>query len=154
MEYYLEVRFLDRNYNASVHFATTFPTSTEANADQFFNELISALERRKVDILTSSYFRIDNDPKLKIQTLESHESYLKRSTAHIQIDRYDIEDPDQNMSVTENLLQKFYADKKPIAEYTGTVNTPVIVRDKQRGDDIRNDFYYFTLEHLSPINSN
>ncbi|WP_312391120.1 hypothetical protein [Chryseobacterium sp.] len=154
MEYYLEVRFLDRNYDASIHFATTFTASTEANAQQFFNELISALKRRKVDILNSKYFRIDNDPILKGRTLENHNFYLSRSTASIEIDQYYIEDPDQNMSVTENLLQKFYAGKEPVAEIAKRVNIPVIGKDRQTNDHIRNDIYYFNLEHLSPKSKN
>lgn len=154
MEYYLEVRFLDRNYDASIHFATTFTASTEANAEQFFNELISALKRRKVDILNSDHFRIDNNPTLKELTLKNHKLYLSRSTCSIKIDQYYIEDPDQNMSITENLLQKLNVGKKPIAEVARGVNIPVIGKDRQTNDDIRNDVYYFTLEHLSPKSEN
>jgi hypothetical protein len=150
MKFYLDLRFTYISYDASVHFASTFTASTEANAKQFFNELISALERKKVDILHSDYFRIDDNSMLESRTLENHAFYLRRSTAKIEIDHYYIENPDQSMSVTENLLQKFYSDKKPVAQLKRKHNLPVIVKNKETRDDIRNDFYYFNLEHLSP----
>lgn len=154
MKFYLDVRFIDISFDASVHFATTFTSKTEANADQFFNELILALDRRNVDILHSEYFRIDDNPMLERRTLENHSFYLGKSTAKIEIDHYYIENPNQNMSVTENLLQKFYSNKKPVAELARRHKMPVIVKNRQTRDNIRNDFYYFSLEHLSHKSEN
>ncbi|MCY1662758.1 hypothetical protein [Chryseobacterium sp. SL1] len=154
MEFYLDLRFIDTNYDASVHFATIYTASTEASAKQFFSELLAALERRKVNIIAKYNDRIDNNPELRKRSLENHNFYLTKSSAHIKIDHYYIEDPDQSMSITENLLQKFYSDKEPVAELARRVNVPVIVKDRQTRDDIRNDFYYFTLEHLTPVIGN
>ncbi|SIR48260.1 MULTISPECIES: hypothetical protein [unclassified Chryseobacterium] len=152
MEYYIELKIEDNNYSAIIHFATTFHVNSKSEAAHFYAELLSAFRRRNVMIFSSSYIRLDNDPILKERMFEYHNFYLGRATAYIEIDQYYVENPDQNKSLYENLVEKVFAGENSTAEIGKKFKIPVRVADKKTRTPITNDLYYFNVQHLIPKN--
>ncbi|KIX19815.1 hypothetical protein SY27_17345 [Flavobacterium sp. 316] len=150
MEYFLELKFEDSNYNALIHFATTFLTNSEAEGKLFVEELLSAFQRRKVMILSYSYNRIDNNPELRERMYEYHDFYLNRATASIQVEQFHVENPNQEKSLWDNLIGKFFEGEDSTANIGNKYEIPVRVVDKKTRNPINSEFYYFSVEQLIP----
>ena len=150
MEFLLELRFEDNEYNAIIHFMKIFNANDENEANHFYTELISAFKRRGVLLFPSTYIRIDNIPELRERTYEYHQFYLSRATANIQVEEFHLENPDQEKSLWENLVEKFFFGKNSTANIGKQYNTPVRVVDKQTRNPIGDEFYYFSVEQLIP----
>jgi hypothetical protein len=152
MEFFLEIRFEDLNCNAIIHFATTFIVKNEVEAKHFVAELLAAFERRKVVIFSRSYNRLDNNPDLKERMYEYHNFYVSRATAHIQVEQFHLENPNQEQSLWDNLVSKFFEGDDSTANIGTKYNIPVRVVDKQTRNPINDEFYYFSVEQLIPKN--
>ncbi|WP_338376464.1 hypothetical protein [uncultured Flavobacterium sp.] len=150
MEFLLELRFEDIGYNAIIHFMTSFTANDENEAKHFYTELISAFNRRGVVLFPSTYIRIDNNPELRERTYEYHQFYLSRATAKIQIEQFHLENPDQDKSLWDNLVEKFFAGENSTANIGRQYNIPVRVVDKHTRNPIGGEFYYFSVEQLIP----
>lgn len=150
MEFFLELKFEEINYNAIVHFATTFFAKDNLEANQFYTELTSAFKRRGVTLFPSTYIRIDNDLDLRNRTYEYHNFYLSRATANIQVEQFLLENPDQDKSLWDNMIEKFFAGEDSTANIGRKYDIPVRVMDKKTRNPITGDFYYFYVEHLIP----
>ncbi len=150
MEFLLELRFEDNGYNAMIHFMTTFTANDENEANHFYTELISAFKRRGVLLFPSTYIRIDNDPELRARTYEYHQFYLSIATAQIQVEQFHLENPDQDKTLWDNLVEKFFAGENSTANIGRQYNIPVRVVDKQTRNPIGGEFYYFSVEQLIP----
>lgn len=152
MEFFLELKFEDLNYNALIHFATTFTVNTETEAEHFINELLAAFERRKVVVFSRSYNRLDNNPELRARRYEYHNFYLKRATATIQIEQFHLDNPNQEKSLWDNLVGKFFDGTDSTANIGTKYDIPVRVMDKETRNPIDDEFYYFSVEQLIPKN--
>lgn len=152
MEFFLELKFEDSAYNALIHFATTFIANTEAEAKLFVKELLAAFQRREVIVLSCSYNRLDNNTELRERMYEYHKFYLSRATATIQVEQFHIENPNQEQSLWDNLVGKFFGGKDSTANIGTKYNIPVRVVDKKTRNPIDNEFYYFSVEQLIPKN--
>ena len=150
MEFLIDLRFEDKGYNAIIHFVTTFTAKDEIEAQYFYDELISAFKRRNVTLFPSTYVRLDNDPEFRERTYEYHQFYLSRATANIQVEQFHLEKPDQEKSLWDNLVEKFFAGENSTANIGRKYNTPVRVVDRQTRNPITGEFYYFSVEHLIP----
>lgn len=148
MEFLIDLRFEDKEYRAIVHFVATFLAKDEDEARLFVDELIAGFKRRGVVIFPSTYKRIDNDLELRERSYEYHQFCLSRATAHIEIEQFYLENPDQNKSLWDNLLEKFFAGENSTASIGRKHNIPVRVMDKETRNPILDEFYYFTVEHL------
>lgn len=150
MEFLLELRFEDNGYNAMIHFMTTFTANDENEADHFYIELISAFKRRGVLLFLSTYIRIDNNPELLERTYEYHQFYLSGATANIKVEQFHLENPNQDKSLWDNLVEKFFSGENSTANIGRQHNIPVKVVDKQTRNPISGEFYYFSIEQLIP----
>lgn len=148
MKYYLEVRFEDINYNARIYFALAIKVHSEEEAKTFHSEIISAFERRKVAILHSCYEPILQENEF----LNKHNLYLENATHYIDIDQFHMENPDQNKSLYENLVEKVFTNEDSVAEIGNKFKIPVRVIDKEMQTPITDEIYYFSLQHLIPKN--
>lgn len=150
MEYLIEIKYVDVNYNANIHFLTTFNAVDENDALLFYNETISAFSRNKVKIQYANYERIDNDPEKKAQFLLRHNQFLQKVNDHVEIEQFFIKDPDQNMSLWENLLKQYKDGDKNANAYEGRKHQiPVNVIDRATFKPTY-DVYYFSVQHLIP----
>jgi hypothetical protein len=152
MEFLIDLRFEDKMYNALIHFVATFKVKDQAEAKIFVDELLAGFQRRKIVIYTIHYYRIDHDEEFRSQKYDYCEYIKSKATAKIQIEQFFVENPDQNKSLVENLMQKFFEGENSIARIGNKYNLPVIARDLKTRNPIPADFYYFTLEHLIPKN--
>lgn len=150
MEYLIDLKFEDNGYNATIHFVATFLVKDENEAKLFYNELIAGFKRRGVVIFYSHCYRIDNNLHLKERSYEYYKFCQKRATDSIQIEQFYVENPDQDKSLYENLLKKFFAGENSTANIGKKHNIPVRVIDKETRNPIEGEFYYFTIEHLIP----
>lgn len=150
MEFFLELRFEDAGYNAIVHFATTFIAEDKVEAELFFNELLAAFARKSVRLFSSSYTRIDNDPEHKERMLEYHNFYLSRASAKIQVEQFIVDSPNQDKSLWDNMVEKYFSGENSTANIGKKYNIPVNVYDKSTRRPITEEFYYFSVEHLIP----
>lgn len=150
MEYLIDLRFEDKGYSAIVHFVATFTAKDDVEAKLFIDELSAGFTRRGVLIFPSTYYRIDNNPKLRESSYEYYEFCKKVATASIQIEQFILENPDQNKSLVENLTEKLFSGEKSTAKIGNEFKIPVRVIDKQTRNPITGEFYYFTIEHLIP----
>lgn len=152
MDFFLELKFEDLNYNALIHFATTFTVNTEAEAKLFISELTAAFERRKVVVFSRSYNWLDNNPELRERMYEFHNFYLSRATANIQVEQFHLENPNQEQSLWDNLVSKFFVGDDSTANIGTKYSIPVRVVDKKTRNPINDEFYYFSVEQLIPKN--
>jgi len=150
MEYLIDLRFEDKDYNAIIHFVATFVTKDENEAKLFIDELVAGFKRRGVVIYPSTYYRIDNDQQLKERSYEYYQFCKTRATASIEVEQFILENPDQNKSLAENLTEKLFNGEKSTANIGNEYKIPVRVYDKQTRNPITGEFYYFTIEHLIP----
>lgn len=152
MEYSIEIKFEDANYNAVIHFLTTFIANDDNDAELFCNEIENGLKRQGVVIFYLTYHRIGDNPELKERIYEYHNFFLARATASIEIEQFFIEDPDQKKSLYQNLVDKLFNGEVSTANIGRKYNIPVRVQDKNTRNPIAGDFYYFSIEHLIPKN--
>lgn len=150
MEYLIDLRFDDKNYCALIHFVTTFQVKDEREAEEFVKEIYAGFKRKKVLILNSDYYRIDNDATLRARSYEYLQYSKSTATASIQIEQFHLANPDQNMSLVDNLIDKFFNGEKSTANIGKTYNIPVRVTDRETRNSISGEFYYFAIEHLIP----
>jgi hypothetical protein len=150
MEYILEIRFDDNNYNAIIHFVTTFTAKSDQEAKLLVDELVDGFNRRKVMVLSGTYTRIDNNPELRERQYEFYNFYISRATATIQIEQFVLENPDQTKSLVENLTNRFFNGENSTALIGKKYNIPVRVMDKKTRNPITADIFYCNIEHLIP----
>lgn len=150
MEFILDIRFEDINYNAIVHFITTLEVDSEDKAELFKNELIEGFKRKGVYVLFGTFHRLDNNPDLRNSQYEYYRFYMSRATATVKIEQFVLENPNQSESLIENLTSKFFNGEKSTAVIGNEYNIPVRVMDKATRNPIDGDFYYSTIEHLIP----
>jgi hypothetical protein len=150
MEFFLELKFEDPNYNALIHFATMFNVNAEEDAKLFASELLAAFQRRKVVVFSCSYNRLDNNSDLRERMYEYHNFYLATATAHVQIEQFHVENPNQEKSLWDNLVEKFFVGEDSTANIGRKYNIPVKVVDKKTRNPISDEFYYFSVEQLIP----
>lgn len=148
MEYLIDLKFEDKNYDALVHFVATFVVNTVQEAKNFVKEFSSSFERRDIKINILRYYRIDNDEELLKRSREYHNFQSSISTATIQIEQFFIENPDQTKSLIENMIEKFFSGEDSTALIGQKYNIPIRVLDKESRNPLSNDIYYFAVEHL------
>ena len=150
MEYLVDLRFEDKDYNAIVHLVATFIVIDEFEAIPFIDELEAGLKRKGVVIYPSTYYRIDDDPKLKERSYEYYQFCKSRATAAIEIEQFILNNPDQNKSLAENLTDRLFKGDNSTAKIGKEYKIPVRVYNKQTRNPITGEFYYFAIEHLIP----
>jgi len=150
MEYILEIRFDDNNYNAIIHFVTTFNAKTEEEAKLLVDELVDGFNRRNIMVLSGTYTRIDNNPELRERQYEFYKFYMSRATANIKIEQFLMEEPDQNKSLFDNLSERLFNGDNSTALIGKKYNIPVRVMDKETRNPINANIFYCTIEHLIP----
>ncbi|KQO32814.1 hypothetical protein ASF10_20390 [Flavobacterium sp. Leaf82] len=150
MEYLIDLKFEDTNYDALVHFVATFNVNSESEAKLFVDEFKAAFERKKVVINLMRYYRIDNDSELLKRSLNYYEFCKSLCTASINIEQFIIKNPDQTKTLVENMMNNFFSGKDSTAFIGEKYNFPVRVLDKETRNSLSNDIYYFAIEHLIP----
>lgn len=151
MEFLIDLKFEDNNYSAIVHFVTTFTVKDNNDAKLFFNELVAGFVRKDVKLYpTSTYYRIDDDLELKERSYEYYDFCIKRATASIPVEQFFIENPNQNISLVDNLTSKVLTGQNSTAIIGPKFQIPVRVIDKETRNAIKGEFYYFSIEHLIP----
>lgn len=149
MEYILDLRFEDLNYNARVHLVTTFVSKDEDEADVFTSEILEGIKRRKVKILSCHHKRIDLSIRDREECHKYYEMCLSKATASIKIEQFILENPDQTKGLYNNLVKKLFEGEQAIAQIGNEYNIPVRVLDKETGIPI-SEVYYYNIEHLIP----
>ena len=150
MEYILEIRFDDNNYNAIIHFVTTFTAKSEQEAKFLVDELVEGFNRRNVIVLSGTYIRIDNNLALRERQYEFYNFCISRATANIQIEQFVLENPDQTKSLVENLTERLFSGEDSTALIGKKYNISVRVMDKKTRNPISADIFYCNIEHLIP----
>lgn len=148
MEYLIDLRFEDKNYDAMVHFVATFQVTDEKEAKTFIDELISAFVRNEVIIFPSRYYRIDNDPVLHQRSYQYYNFCLSIATATIKIEQFVLKNPDQTKTLANNLTERLFNGDISSANIGNKYKIPVRVLEKQSRNPITSDIYYFSIEHL------
>jgi hypothetical protein len=111
MEYLIDLKFEDKNYDALVHFVATFVVIEPQEAKIFVDELYAAFERKNIKINIVRYYRIDNNPELFQRSKDYHNFQNSISTATIQIEQFHIDNPDQTKTLIENMMEKYFSGK-------------------------------------------
>ena len=150
MEYLIDLKFEDTNYDALVHFVATFTVNDTIEAKLFADEFKAAFERKKVKINLMRYYRIDNDEELLERSINYYEFCKSLCTASINIEQFLLETPDQTKTLVENMMGNFFSGKDSTAIIGKKYNFPVRVLDKESRNSLTNDIYYFAIEHLIP----
>jgi len=150
MEYILEIRFDDKNYNAIIHFVSTFITKSEEEAKLFVDELVEGFKRGGAIVLSGTYNRLDNNPELRSRQYEFYEFYMSRATANIQIEQFILDTPDQNKTLANNLTERLMNGEDSTAIIGKKYNIPVRVMEKDSRNPIKGDIFYYNVEHLIP----
>lgn len=150
MEYLIDLKFEDKNYDALVHFVATFVVIEPQEAKIFVDELYAAFERKNIKINIVRYYRIDNNPELFQRSKDYHNFQNSISTATIQIEQFHIDNPDQTKTLIENMMEKYFSGKDSTTLIGEKYNIPVRVLDKESRNSLTNDIYYFSVEHLIP----
>ncbi len=152
MEFAYDVRFLDTHYDALVHFMSTFIVSNYNDAKKFVEEFNAALIRRGATLYNSPHYRIDNDEELKKNTYAMIDFMNKRATATITVEQFFMQDPDQDLSLSENMTDKYFAGEESSALIGEKFRVPVRVLDNETREPVTADQYFFSIEHLIPRN--
>lgn len=150
MEFYLDIRFEDPHYQANVTLITTFVTKDEEEAKLFFEEFVSAFQRRKAKFMYANYFRIDQDEISLEKGYEAYKFHLSKSTQSIKVEQFFVESPDQSKSLISNLMDKYFKNEDSTAKIGREFNLPADVRDKTTGQKVRDEIFYYSIEHLIP----
>lgn len=151
MEFIIDLKFEDINYNAIVHFVSPFYAENDKEAHLFFDELIAGFRRKGITrFFPSTYYRIDDDPEHKERSYEYYEFCKRIATTSLSIEQFYLKNLDQNKSLIENLTENFFTGENSTASIGRKYNIPVRVQDKQTRNEIIGELYYFSIEHLIP----
>lgn len=150
MEYLLDVRFEDKNYNAVIHLVTTLTAQSDEEAQVFVNELIEGFKRKKITVLHGSYTRIDHDPEFRKSQYEYYKFCLRRATATVKIEQFIFENPDQTKSLVDNLTERLMNGENSTAKIGKEYNIPIRVTEKETRNQIEGEFFFQNIEHLIP----
>jgi len=152
MEYLLDVKFEDNNYNAVIHLVTTLKAKSDEEARIFVDELVEGFKRRKITVLNGSYTRIDHDPEYRKSQYEYYNFCLKRATASVKIEQFIFENPDQTKSLVDNLTERLLNGENSTAKIGKEYNIPVRITEKETRNQIEREFFFQNIEHLIPMN--
>ncbi|MFI1770259.1 hypothetical protein [Thalassobellus citreus] len=150
MEFILDVRFEDNNYNAIIHLVTTLTANSEQEAQLFINELTESFKRKDILVLNGTFNRIDNNPIFRERQYEYYQFCKSKATATIGIEQFFLENPDQTKSLVENLTEKLLKGENSTAKIGNEYKIPVRVIDKETRNPINGEFYFMNIEHLIP----
>jgi hypothetical protein len=148
MEFILDIRFDDNNYNAVIHLVTTLTANSNTEAKLFVDELMEGFRRRDIIVLNGSYKRIDNDATLRERQYEYYEFCKTRVTATIDIEQFVFENPNQNKSLIDNLTERLLNGENSTAQIGNKYKIPIRVTDKVTRNPIDGEFYFMNIEHL------
>jgi hypothetical protein len=148
MLFFLEIRFEDNRFSAIVHLATNLTVTNQNDANHLVEELMESMRRRKLNIISISCPRIDNNPQLSENLLRYYEFYKTRATATVELDQYVMDNPDQTKDLVENILEKILSGENSTAQVGHRYRIPVRVMDKKTKNSIEGDIYYLNLELL------
>jgi hypothetical protein len=148
MEFMLEIRFDDKNYNAIIHFMSPFSAKSESDAKLFVDELVHGFKRKGALVLSGVSHSLDNDPELMERQYEYYEFFKSRATAKVKIEQFALDNPDQVKSLADNLTEKLFTGKDSTALVGKRYNIPVWVIDKTTRNTIDSEIFYYTVEHL------
>jgi len=152
MEYLIDIKFEDKNYNAIIHFVTTLTAQSNNEAKLFLDELVDGFKRRDIFVLNGTYNRIDNNPELRERQYEYYQFCLSIATVNIQIGQFVFETPNQNKSLIENLTERLLSGENSTAQIGSKYEIPVRVMEKGTRNPIAGEFYFCNIEHLIPNN--
>jgi len=150
MEYLLDVKFEDNNYNATIHLVTTLIANSNEEAQLFVDELLEGFRRKNCIVLNETYKRIDHDPELKERQYEYYQFCKSKSTATIGIEQFHFINPDQTKSLVENLTERLLNGENSTAQIGRKYKIPIRVTDKETRNLISGEFYFMNIEHLIP----
>lgn len=150
MEFILDIRFEDNNYNAVIHLVTTLTANSNTEAQLFIDELMEGFKRRNIIVLNGNYKRIDHDAELKERQYEYYEFCKTRATAIIGIEQFVFENPDQTKSLVDNLTERLLTGENSTAQIGNKYKIPIRVTDKETRNPIDGEFYFMNIEHLTP----
>lgn len=148
MEFLLDIRFEDNNYNAVIHLVTTLTANSEQEAKIFIDELLEGFKRRNILVLHGTYRRIDNNQELKERQYEYFEFCKSRATATIDIEQFVFENPDQTKTLVDNLTERLLNGENSTAQIGNKYKIPIRVTDKESRNPINGEFYFMNIEHL------
>ena len=140
----------DPNYNALIHFVSTFVVEDHAEAQAFVQEIEQGFTRRGAKILFNHWGRIDGNAELKTRQYEYCEFCRTRATASVKIEQFVLESPDQNKGLINNLTERFYNGEDSTASIGNEYNIPVRVMEKGNRNPISHEIFYYSIEHLIP----
>jgi hypothetical protein len=151
MEFILEAKFEQNELPVIVHFVSSFTAPDDNVAKTFYYEFLEGLRRKKVILFMSNYHRIDHDPELYNRSHDYINFMYGHATTKVDIDVFYIENPDQAKSVAENQVHNFFSGKDSVAHLGKRVRIPVKVTDKETREPIKDEFFYFSFEHIRPL---
>ena len=154
MEFIIDVRFEDNNYNAVIHLVTTLTANSKAEAKLFVDELMEGFRRQNIIVLNGNYKRIDHDPELMERQYEYYQFCKLRATATIEIEQFIFENPDQTKSLVDNLTNRIVNGENSTAQIGNKYKIPIRVTDKETRNPIDGEFYFMNIEHLIPKKMN
>jgi hypothetical protein len=150
MEYLLDIRFEDPHYNANVTLIATFAAKDEEDAKLFFNEFVYAFERNNAKFFYTNHYRIDQDELSFEKGYEAYKFHLSKATQLIKVEQFFVENPNQSKSLIYNLMEKYFKNEDSMAKVGRELTLPVEVTDKTTGQRIRDEIFYYSIEHLMP----
>lgn len=150
MEYLLDVRFEDNNYNAVIHLVTTLTAKSNAEAQIFIDEIVQGFRRKNITIQNGSYTRIDHDPELRERQFEYYQFCKSRATASVQIEQFVFENPDQTKTLVDNLTDRLLKGENSTAQIGNRYNIPVRVTESETRNPIEGEFFFLNIEQLIP----
>lgn len=152
MEFVLDIKFEDNNYNAIIHLVTTLTANSEGEAQVFVQELMEGFKRRNIIVLHGTYSRIDHDQEFRERQYEYYQFCKSRATATIDIEQFVFENPDQTKSLVDNLTERLLTGKNSTAQIGNKYKIPIRLTDKESRNPIDGEFYFMNIEHLIPKN--
>lgn len=151
MEYSIDARFENKGLGIRIHFLTTINVTDEMEADLFHDELLSGFRRMKWEQFHTSLLRIDNNESLKNEKYEELNQIEAKSDNILRIEQYLLENPDQNLSLSENLIKKLKEEGESNSKaFWRNFNIPIEIKDTCTGQKITGEFYYLKIEQLIP----
>ena len=150
MEYILEVKFEDKNYNAIIHFLTTFIVKTEKDARLMVDEIVEGFQRNGAIVLNGHYDRIDDDEIKRDRQYQYHRFCMQRANATVEIEQFILDKPDPKKSLFDNLSEKIFKGENSTASIGKKFNIPVRVTEKDTRKPLDGEIFYCTIEHLIP----
>lgn len=148
MEYLLEIKLDDKNYNAIVHFVSVFHATSNEEAKVFSDYLVDGFKRNGFLTLSATYTELDSE-ELKNRQYQYIQFCLSRATATVNIDQFLIKDPNQAKSLAENLTDKVMNGDISTATIGKKYQIPIRVLNKETLEPIK-EIYYCNIEQLFP----